>query len=130
MTIPNLSAAAIVDKVGNPTRAFLGLINRLIDAHNIASGLAAGAVPNTRQVIAAGGLQAPAPSLSADVGIVFYKAMTDVADLPTAGNAIGDWAFAFNGRKPGEAAGSGTGVPCFWSNNVWIAATSGAAVAA
>lgn len=38
-----------------------------------------------------------------------------VASLPITGNATGATAFATNGRKPGEGAGSGTGITVFWN---------------
>lgn len=31
----------------------------------------------------------------------------------------GQWAFALDGRKVGEGAGAGTGVPCYFSNGQW-----------
>ena len=54
-----------------------------------------------------------------------------VAGLPaTAAN--GQWAFASNGRKPSEGAGSGTGVPVFFNaaTTSWFSYCSGAVVAA
>jgi hypothetical protein len=38
--------------------------------------------------------------------------------------------FCMNGRKPGEAAGAGTGVLVFWSSAQWISVCSGTAVTA
>lgn len=87
------------------------------------------AVPQTTQVVAGGGLQVGG-ALSGNVGLTLYVAKAPVAALPTAGNAQGDWAYALDGRKPGESAGAGTGVPCFWSGSSWIAVTSGVAVTA
>jgi len=55
--------------------------------------------------------------------------VTCQANLPSSA-AEGDWAYALNGRKTGEAAGAGTGVPCWRSNGAWIAVDSGAAVTA
>lgn len=52
-----------------------------------------------------------------------------VAALPT-GVDRGAKAFATNGRKPGQAAGAGTGVEVFWDGTAWIAVTSGTAVTA
>ena len=52
-----------------------------------------------------------------------------VATLPT-GVDRGAKAFATNGRKPGEAAGAGTGVEVFFDGTSWISVTSGAAVSA
>jgi len=99
-----------------------------VDKVEAASALAGAAVPRTTEVVAAGGLQAGG-ALSGNVGLTLYVAAADVADLPRAGNAPGDWAYAANGRKTGEGAGAGTGVPCWWSNNAWCAVDSGAVVA-
>lgn len=99
------------------------------DKVDAAHAAAMAAVPRTTQVVAGGGLQVGG-SLSGNVAVTFYRVKCAVASLPAAGAAEGDWAYAFNGRKPGEAAGAGTGVPCFRSNGAWVAATSGAAVTA
>ena len=101
-----------------------------IDKIDAASIAALAAVPKTTNVVGSGGLHSVASSLASDVGVTLYKAFTTVALLPTAGNATGDWVYAFNGRKPGEAAGLGTGVPCFYSAGNWVAVTSGATVTA
>lgn len=57
-----------------------------------------------------------------------------VANLPTTTMVktlgAGDMAFATNGRKDGEGAGVGTGVPVFWDGSGWKTVTTGAAVAA
>lgn len=44
----------------------------------------------------------------------------------------GAYAWATNGRKPGEGAGAGTGVPVFWnpSTSQWFSSLSGAQVTA
>ncbi len=52
-----------------------------------------------------------------------------VANLP-AGVSAGAKAFASNGRKPSEAAGSGTGVEVFFDSQHWISSCNGAAVIA
>jgi hypothetical protein len=52
-----------------------------------------------------------------------------VAALP-ASSAAGALAFVTNGRKPSEAAGSGTGVQAFFDGTRWIAASSGTQVQA
>ncbi|WP_428486737.1 hypothetical protein [Rhodopila sp.] len=52
-----------------------------------------------------------------------------VATLPTGQTAAGQ-AFATNGRKPTEAAGTGTGVQVFFDGQHWISCCSGAVVAA
>jgi hypothetical protein len=52
-----------------------------------------------------------------------------VAGLPaTAAN--GQYAFAANGRKPGEGAAAGTGVPVFFNSvtGTWFSYSSGAVV--
>ncbi|HEY7580260.1 MAG TPA: hypothetical protein VH855_21945 [Acetobacteraceae bacterium] len=56
-------------------------------------------------------------------GPVVLPAYT-VAALPTSA-AAGAIAFASNGRKPGEAAGSGTGVQVFYDGRNWISVSSG-----
>lgn len=96
------------------------------DKIDAAHTLAANAVPQSTQVVAGGGLHLGG-ALGGNVGLIFYRASTTVANLPTSANT-GDWAYALDGRKPGEGVAAGTGVPCFWSNSTWIAATSGAAV--
>ena len=51
-----------------------------------------------------------------------------VASLPTAPN--GALAYASNGRKPGEAAGAGTGVMVWVSGYRWLSSLSGTLVLA
>lgn len=51
-----------------------------------------------------------------------------VADLPTDATA-GTTAFATNGRKNGEGAGSGTGVLVYYDGVAWRASDTGATVA-
>jgi hypothetical protein len=99
------------------------------DKVDAAHAAAVAAVPRATQVVAGGGLQVGG-SLVGNVAVTLYRSNCAVAALPPSGNAEGDWAYAFDGRKPGEGAGSGTGVPCFWSNGHWIAATSGATITA
>ena len=52
-----------------------------------------------------------------------------VAALP-ANLSAGSIAFATNGRKPGEAAGAGSGVQVFFDGQHWISSSSGSAVSA
>ncbi len=52
-----------------------------------------------------------------------------VAALPN-GVVAGAKAFASNGRKPGEASGSGTGVEVFFDGQHWISSCGGSVVAA
>jgi len=57
-----------------------------------------------------------------------------VATLPAV-NAIrspvpGQIAYATNGRKVGETAGNGSGVPVYWSNGAWRVFSTDAAVTA
>ena len=52
-----------------------------------------------------------------------------VASLPS-GVPAGAKAFATNGRKPGEAAGYGSGVEAFFDGRFWISSCSGSAVTA
>jgi len=130
MPLASLSASdPVVDTAGRPTRYFQALINNVISALNITSPLAAGAVPASRGVVAAGGLQGGG-TLGAEVGLSLYSAVTTVAALPTTGNSVGDFAYAADGRKPGESAGAGTGVPVWWDGAHWYAVCSGAVVAA
>lgn len=43
-----------------------------------------------------------------------------VATLPTGANAVeGQLAFATNGRRTGQGAAAGTGVPCYFSAGSW-----------
>jgi len=52
-----------------------------------------------------------------------------VAALP-AGVEAGAKAYATNGRKPGQSAGTGTGMEVFFDGTAWISVASGAAIAA
>lgn len=52
-----------------------------------------------------------------------------VAALPSNANP-GQTAYASNGRKAGEGAGAGTGVPVYYSNGAWRVYSTDAAVAA
>jgi hypothetical protein len=99
------------------------------DKIEAAHASATAAVPRATQVLAVGGLHVGG-TLSDNVALSLYRAIALVADLPASGVADGDWAYAQNGRKPGEAVGAGTGVPCFWSAGRWVAVTSGATVTA
>lgn len=86
------------------------------------------AAPATSEVVAGAGLQGGG-AVGPNAAVALYCAVTSVALLPMSANE-GDWAYAMNGRKTGQAAGSGTGVPVWWSNGAWIAVDSGAAVTA
>jgi hypothetical protein len=97
------------------------------DKVDAAHALALAAVPQTTQVVAAGGLR-NGGALNANVGVTLYRAIDLTANLPTTGNAEGDWAYATDGRKTGEGAGAGTGVPVWWSGSHWYAVDSGAVV--
>lgn len=99
------------------------------DKIDAAHAAALAAVPRTTQVVAAGGLHAGG-DLTGNVAVSLYRSMAMVGALPAGGNSEGDWAYARDGRKPGEGAGAGTGVPVFWSAGHWIAVTSGMAVTA
>lgn len=57
-----------------------------------------------------------------------YLGSFTVAGLPT--GAVGNTAYASNGRKNGEGSGSGTGVMVFRDATAWRAADTGATVAA
>lgn len=52
-----------------------------------------------------------------------------VATLPN-NPIVGQLAYATNGRKVGEGAGSGTGVPVYFSNGAWRVYSTDAVVAA
>ena len=110
---------------------FMAVWNRLggqTDKVEAAYSAASAAAPATTEVVAGAGLQ-QGGQLAGNVAIELYAAMTDVASLPTSAN-VGDWAYALDGRKVGEASGSGTGVPVWWSGTAWYAVDSGAVVSA
>jgi hypothetical protein len=98
------------------------------DKTDAAYQTALAAAPATAQVAAVGGLHGIGAAIGASVGIALYRAMGTAASLPVSGNAEGDWAYALDGRKTGESAGAGTGVPVWWSAGAWYAADSGAVV--
>lgn len=100
-----------------------------VDKIDAAHAAALAAVPQATQVVAAGGLHTGG-DLTGNVAVSLYRAMTTVSALPATGNSEGDWAYARDGRKPGETAGAGTGAPVFWSAGHWVAATSGATITA
>ncbi len=97
------------------------------DKVEAAHALASAAVPQGTEVVAAGGLQ-NGGALGGNVGLALYRTKDAAANLPSTAISEGDWAYALDGRKPGEGAGAGTGVPCFWSQGGWLSACSGAAV--
>jgi hypothetical protein len=91
---------------------------------NVAQALttAQGAASASAEVVAGAGLQGGG-AVGPNVGVALYAAVTSVALLPASAGE-GDWAYALNGRKTGEAAGAGTGVPVFWSAGAWNAVSS------
>jgi hypothetical protein len=99
------------------------------DKVDLAHVLASNAVPQGTVVAASGGLK-HGGALGGNIGLTLYVAVDGVDNLPTTGLSEGDFAYAANGRKTGEGAGAGTGVPCWWSNGAWYAADSGAVVSA
>lgn len=130
MTLARLSPVQpVTAPSGRPTTYLLGWVSDLVAAFNLLSARTDSAVPTTRTVAAAGGLQGGG-ALAADVGLALYRVVVPVARLPLGGNAPGDWAYAVDGCKPGEAAGSGTGVPVFWSHSAWFSACGGVPVTA
>jgi hypothetical protein len=130
LTLKILSAAApIVGASGRPSAYFQGWLSSVVDALNATTRLASAAAPTTLNIVATGGLQRGG-SLSDDVGVSLYRAMGTVDQLPTTGNTPGDWAYALDGRKPGETNGQGTGTPVFWSVSAWFSVTSGYQVSA
>jgi hypothetical protein len=82
-----------------------------VDAAHVA---ALNAVPQSTEVVAGGGLQIGG-SLGGNVALALYRIKAVVAGLPATGNSEGDWAYALDGCKAGEAAGNGSGVPVWWS---------------
>lgn len=68
-------------------------------------------------------------TLKAGVAIDPVPSIYTVAGLPTTA-ANGQWAYASNGRKPGEGGGGGTGVPVFFNapTGTWFSYCSGAVV--
>jgi hypothetical protein len=130
----NIGEAIVEPKSGRPTdyffRAWQAIVARTggeTDKVDAAHALASAAVPQGTEVVAAGGLQ-NGGALGGNVGVTLYRAVGPLANLPTTAIAQGDWAYCLDGRKPGEGAGAGTGVPVFWSAGSWISACSGAAV--
>ena len=119
--LPNLP---LVGADGRPTTYFQGWLTSLLAALNTAADLASKAAPASVNIVASGGLQRGG-SLADDVGVALYRAVKPLAQLPMSGNAPGDWAYAVDGRKPGEPTGAGTGIPVFWSVTAWFAVTSG-----
>jgi len=110
---------------------FMAVWNRIggqTDLVDAALNTANAAAPGSTEVVAGAGLQ-QGGQLAGNVAIELYAAMTDVASLPTTAN-VGDWAYALDGCKVGEASGSGTGVPVWWSQTGWYAVDSGAVVSA
>jgi hypothetical protein len=99
-----------------------GTFDKVEAAYKVANA----AAPASAEVVAGAGLQGGG-QVGPNVGLGLYLAITSVANLPTSA-AEGDWAYAIDGRKAGEAAGSGTGVPVWRSNSGWYAIDSGAAV--
>ena len=113
-------AAPITDADGHATHTYRTWMTAVTTAVNSALTLAQAAVPGSRRVIAAGGLQVGG-TLQSDVGVALYKIKTTVAQLPTTTTAAGDWAYALDGCKPGEAGGAERcggslrpDVPCRW----------------
>jgi hypothetical protein len=70
-------------------------------------------------------------TLAGGVAVLPGPTVYTVASLPAHAGS-GTPAFASNGRKPGEAAGAGTGVPVFFNaaTSQWFSVLSGAVVTA
>lgn len=94
----------------------------------LAAASAEEAVLKDRRVNAGAGLSGGG-NLGADIAVRLYVAMDIVASLPAIATP-GAWAYATNGRKSGEGAGVGTGLPVCWDGSNWIAPWSSAAVTA
>lgn len=73
--------------------------------------------------------QVPLDGSETMTGPLRLKSYT-VASLPASAGVIPQIAYASNGRKNGEGAGAGTGVPVFWDSNDWCAFDTGAPVEA
>ncbi|HEY2051205.1 MAG TPA: hypothetical protein VGH03_17840 [Caulobacteraceae bacterium] len=128
-------SVSLTDAQGIVSRAWQNWLqsvqNRLggqSDKVDAAYQAAKGAAAASAEVVAGAGLQGGG-RIGPNAALGLYLAVTSVANLPTSAGE-GDWAYALDGRKAGEAAGSGTGVPCWRSNGAWMAVDSGAAVAA
>jgi hypothetical protein len=107
----------------------LAVWNRLggqTDKVEAAYATASAAAPATSEVVASGGLQRGG-QIGGNVGVALYVAITDVASLPTLGVNDGDWAYALDAQKIGEAAGEGTGAPVWYSRGDWYDVDTGAA---
>jgi hypothetical protein len=98
-----------------------------VDKIEAAHALATAAVPKGTEVVASGGLQVGG-ALGGNVALTLYRTRDAAANLPTVAIGEGDWAYALDGRKPGEGSGAGTGVPVTYSQGTWISTYSGAAV--
>jgi hypothetical protein len=74
-------------------------------------------------------LTANGQTMADGIAVLASPANYTVATLPASG-ASGQFAFATNGRKPGEGVGSGTGVPVFFNSHTgtWFSYCSGAVV--
>lgn len=125
----------LTDPSGQVSRAWQAFLQALyvrsggsFDKIDVAHAAALAAVPRSSRVLGVAGLHAGG-DLSGDVAVALYRALRTVASLPTAGISDGDWAYAVDGRKAGEAAGAGTGVPVWSSGGRWFAIDSGAVVA-
>ena len=130
MTLRTISAASpIVGAGGRPSAYFQGWLSSIVESLNAAAQLATAAAPARLNIVPTGGLQRGG-SLQDDVGVALYRAKATVDQLPMTGNTAGDWAYALDGRKPGETDGGGTGVPVFWSASAWFSVTSGYQVSA
>jgi hypothetical protein len=133
---PDFKTALVDPATGVLTRYGYALVSALFnrtggadDKVEAAHALAGAAVPRGTEVVGGGGLQ-NGGALGGNVAVALYVARTAVASLPTVKVSEGDWAYALDGRKPGEGSGAGTGVPCFWSAGAWVSACDGAAAMA
>jgi hypothetical protein len=126
-SVPLTDTQGYVSRAWQPVlQALFARTGGVFDKVEAAYAAAQAAAPASAEVVAGAGLQGGG-QVGPNVGVSMYLAVTDVSGLP-ASAAEGDWAYALNGRKTGEAAGAGTGVPCWRSNGAWVAVDSGAAV--
>ena len=126
-SVPLTDAGGYVSRAWQPVvQSLYARTGGSFDKVRAAYSLARNAAPATAEVVAGAGLQGGG-QIGPNAPIALYAAVTAVADLPTSA-AEGDWAYAIDGRKQGEAAGGGTGVPCWWSNGAWVAVDSGLSV--
>lgn len=127
---------AWIDDQGRPTthmqfviRGFDRRLGGRTDKLNATKTTADAAAPGTAEVVPGAGLQGGgAIGVNAAVSLYCYEG--PVAGLSSLSQRTGDWAYATNGRKAGEGAGSGSGTPVWFDGASWIAPDTGTGVTA